>query len=152
MLDSYAIIISLNKLIKSLSVEKEYFSKLSESISDDVLSTFCNDRAEVIKKNIYELRRLVYNIGGHPPFALSFSDFLYSKWKIIKTAVLYNHQSRLLREIESINQGLLKSYEFVSKKYLPPMVSIVLRRQTDDLRRNVSRCKKLHHHMDLLPG
>lgn len=152
MLDSHAVIISLNNLIQILCVEKEYFLKLSESINDDTLSSFCKHRSEDIKKNIYELRRLVYNIGGHPPFTLSFSDFLYAKWKLIKNAVLCNDQFRLLKEIEEVSVVLLKSYEAVCKKYLPPMVSLVLMRQIADLRRNVSQCKQLHHHMDLLPS
>lgn len=151
MLESQAVIISLNHLIQILSVEKEYFSKLSESITDEVLSAFCRHQSGEIKKNIHELRRLVYNIGGHPPFTLSFSDFLYSKWKLIKTAVLCNDQFSLLKEIEGLSQTLLKSYESLNKKHLPPMVNIVLMRQVDDLRRNLSRCRQLHQHMDLLP-
>jgi uncharacterized protein (TIGR02284 family) len=152
MLDSQAVIISLNNLIQSLTVEKEYFLNLSESVADDVLSAFCKRRAEDIKKNIYELRKLVYNIGGNPPFTLSFTGFLQSKWKLIKTSVLCNDQFSLVKEIENLSQMLLKVYESVSKKYLPPMVSVVLMRQIDDLRRNVSQCKQLHHHMQLMPS
>ncbi len=151
MLDNRALITSLNHLIQVLSVEKEYFSKLSESITDEVLSTFCKHQSEDIKKNIHELRRLVYNIGGHPPFTLTFFDFLHSKWKLIKTAILCNDPFSLLKEIEGLSQILLKSYESLNRKYLPTSVNTVLNRQIDDLRRNVSRCKQLHQHMDLMP-
>ena len=144
-MDRDDVISTLNELIETCKDGEEGFLACAEKVTNPMLKSFFEEKAQRCATGALQLRDKVREIGGDPQRGGSAAGTLHRGWMHFKSSLVGMNDDSVLAECERGEDFAKEAYERALKQDLPADIRRMVEAQYQEVRANHDRVRAMRN-------